>query len=481
MKTKILAACIAASNIAFAQTEIDALRYSRLDFMSTSRQISMGGAFGALGSDISTLSTNPAGIAINSKSSISVNLGGYYTKADATHYGSTNTDTDLSVNIPNLGIILNLDGIISDPNWSNVNFGFARNNLMRIDNRTLISGVNSESTLGNYMLSQADGIPYQEIGDLAYLAFQAFLIDTILGQNALYYTTTPNAGGKQQLAFQETGYILENAFSFGGTYQEKLSIGATLGVTNLSYSYTSQYKEHFEPNSSNEAKDVVFDDNYSTSGNGIHLKVGAIYKPLPWLRFGAALHTPTFYYDMNDNSYIGMDVFMKDGTPYGAESEFDFSYTMTTPSRQMGSIALVSKLGIISFEAEHVLFNTARFSNIHVDDYNFATENQIIRDTYKSALKYKVGGEYRLGNLSLRGGFFYQESSYANSANQDDSNYGYSTGFGITKNRYRLDFAYSGRTQQSQTYLYGNDSFIAASDITSNQHYFTFGWSYLLQ
>ena len=45
-----------------AQTEIDALRYSRNDIVGTARFSAMAGAYGALGADFTTLSYNPAGI-----------------------------------------------------------------------------------------------------------------------------------------------------------------------------------------------------------------------------------------------------------------------------------------------------------------------------------------------------------------------------------------------------------------------------------
>ena len=47
-----------------AQNEVDALRYSRLSVVGTARYSGLGGAFGALGADFSTLSVNPAGIGL---------------------------------------------------------------------------------------------------------------------------------------------------------------------------------------------------------------------------------------------------------------------------------------------------------------------------------------------------------------------------------------------------------------------------------
>jgi len=55
-----------------AQTVDDALRYSQIFYSGTSRFSSMGGAFTALGGDLSTLSQNPAGIGLFRSSEVSI-------------------------------------------------------------------------------------------------------------------------------------------------------------------------------------------------------------------------------------------------------------------------------------------------------------------------------------------------------------------------------------------------------------------------
>ena len=48
---------------AYAQTDIDALRFSTTSITGTARNIGLGNTMGTIGADISTLGTNPAGIA----------------------------------------------------------------------------------------------------------------------------------------------------------------------------------------------------------------------------------------------------------------------------------------------------------------------------------------------------------------------------------------------------------------------------------
>lgn len=59
-----------------AQGEVDALRFSREDLYGTARSMAMGGAFGALGGDLTGVNINPAGIAVYRSSEVvgTVNL-----------------------------------------------------------------------------------------------------------------------------------------------------------------------------------------------------------------------------------------------------------------------------------------------------------------------------------------------------------------------------------------------------------------------
>lgn len=67
-KLYILSALLFLSGLLRAQGYDDILRFSRFTTTGTARSAAMGGAFGALGGDLSTLSTNPAGIGVFRKS-----------------------------------------------------------------------------------------------------------------------------------------------------------------------------------------------------------------------------------------------------------------------------------------------------------------------------------------------------------------------------------------------------------------------------
>ena len=61
----------------------DALRYSQIFYGGTARFMSMGGAFTAVGGDISSLSQNPAGIGVFRSSEITVTPQLFHIKSSA--------------------------------------------------------------------------------------------------------------------------------------------------------------------------------------------------------------------------------------------------------------------------------------------------------------------------------------------------------------------------------------------------------------
>ena len=113
---------------AIAQNDIDAMRYSQLTFGGTARFASMAGSMGALGGDISTLSFNPAGIAIFKKTEISITPSFFSQTTSSTYSGTNSSDNKLNFNFGNIGLVATF---ILDPaknnGWESANFGFGYN------------------------------------------------------------------------------------------------------------------------------------------------------------------------------------------------------------------------------------------------------------------------------------------------------------------------------------------------------------------
>lgn len=69
-----VSALMAGAGSASAQGVLDAYKFSQSDLNGTARYLGMGGAFGALGGDISVLSNNPAGLGIYRSSEVVTTL-----------------------------------------------------------------------------------------------------------------------------------------------------------------------------------------------------------------------------------------------------------------------------------------------------------------------------------------------------------------------------------------------------------------------
>ena len=89
-----------------AQNDADALRYARTFYSGTARFNAMGGAFGTLGADFSTASTNPAGLGLYSMSEITVTPAFYIGRTSSEYYPVTGIDTRFNFNLSNAGFVI---------------------------------------------------------------------------------------------------------------------------------------------------------------------------------------------------------------------------------------------------------------------------------------------------------------------------------------------------------------------------------------
>jgi len=104
----------------------------------------------------------------------------------------------------------------------------------------------------------------------------------------------------QSQAVETHGSTNEWFVSAGANFNDILYIGATLGLPYTRYLRTTTYFE------TDIADTIATFDNWSvtedlyTRGMGVNFKIGAIVRPVDWLRIGAAFHTPTYYWGMRD-------------------------------------------------------------------------------------------------------------------------------------------------------------------------------------
>ena len=118
---------LSGGGVLYAQGELDAFKYSTPDFNGTARYLAMGGAFGALGGDISVMNTNPGGLAIYRSSEVVTTLSVTSNQTKSAWGGVNENMTKTKVNFDNIGYVGyfptgNDEGLVS---W-NVGFSYNR-------------------------------------------------------------------------------------------------------------------------------------------------------------------------------------------------------------------------------------------------------------------------------------------------------------------------------------------------------------------
>ncbi len=471
---------------AVAQNETEALRYSFKDNAGSARVTAMGGAFGALGGDLSALSINPAGIAVFRSSELSMSLGLNSHAVNTTFRDIENEQRQFGLNVPHIGLV----GVTTsnNPNWSRVNFGISFNRTSSFNEKFISRGrANGNSFLEQYV-SQANGFFGDELVNEfpfgAGLAWDTFLIDPIDTVNLSQYISA-NPGGEydQMKTVTRNGHASETVVALGGVYQDVLHVGVTLGFPSISFSEESQYIEENLPANS-ELESFTQTETINTTGRGVNLKIGGIMKVTDYLRVGLAFHTPSIL-TITDTYDTEIRSNFKDGEQYTALSPLgNFEYRLRTPARYVVSAAyILGKSGIISADYEFINYRGAnmRQSYTAIDPYNFSSENEFIDESFRGAHNVRLGAEMRLNKyLSLRGGFALQQSAEDPTliANISDR-MNYSGGIGYRKSGYFFDIAYRLATWQN-TYFITNPQLAPQSSLDHRQGQFvvSFGIKY---
>lgn len=465
----------------FAQNEFDALRYSNLDFFGDARFNAMGGSFGALGANMSSLSINPAGIGVYQSSDFSFTPAFHYNFTETQLDGNTLNDGKLNFHFSNIGIVGNFE---VGGNWESISLGMGYNRTSNFNTSISAKGTTDNTMLNKYKNELNAGLGTYD-GDIqslypfsSNLAYQTYLVNPTLADSLKYDNVFENSKNITQTTNYETkGGAGEVFFAFGGNYNDKLYLGITMGIPTIRYIYNKNYTETSDNNDTlTDFKSFTIYDYVKTTGAGFNLKLGMIYKVIDWVRIGAAFHTPTIY-GLTDSYQTTMKSEMKNGSTYDNSSpNGNYSYLLTTPYRFISSIAfVVGEYGVINADYEMVDYSTARLKSDYsagIDGYDFSGENQNIRNNFQLTQNVRVGSEWRLDPFRIRAGYRYQGNPLNNSfyANQQSSTYSF--GFGIKEEDYYFDIAYALKMYDNQTIIVEENNEYAAT--TLKDHYITF-------
>ena len=277
-----------------AQETYENAKLMETDLNGTARYVGMGGAMEALGADISTISTNPAGIGLFRKGWV----GGSFSvvaQQDASNFANgkkttfsfdqagfvhtSRTGVNSYVNFAfnyhksrNFNYILSAADYLSNASQNKETYVKAKNGMLYdVDSKTLTPDFNSPKSQCSQLDDlYASNLNYDKIDNIWY----AYAADNYTMNRA------------------QKGYIGEYDINLSGNVNNRVYLGMTIGIHDVHYSHYGEYDEFVAGN-----RKIRVADDRTIEGVGYDVKAGIIFRPLEEsaLRFGLSVASPTWY------------------------------------------------------------------------------------------------------------------------------------------------------------------------------------------
>ena len=435
-----------------AQTSYEAAALLDTDLSGTARYVGMGGAMSALGADMSTMATNPAGTALYRSWDVAFSFGANGVE----QLTKSNSDRGRSFkaygSFDNAGFVI-ASKISNDDALRFVNFGFNYRNVKRYNGK-----MGMASNLGGYF-SQTGQMAWQaweNVGAIDYTYFDPnsshnlydynyFKNDsygwlTLLGAYAdlmgLYAVEDENGN----ILYDEEGNVVEDYWYTGsnyGNYSEVLSggidaydfnlsfnvfdavyLGATFTLYTVDRQLESNYSEVFDGGT------YTLENFYRTTGKGFDLKLGAILRPFSEYSFrvGVSATTPTRYTLRDYNSAIisshfsngnnwELDTYSKDA--FGGDCYTD--YTMVAPAKV--NVSMGGTIGTsLALGAEYEYMNYGATKLYYDGGMENTDMNTHTSENFNELHTLRLGAEKTFGSFYTRLGYNLQTGGYKKDA-----------------------------------------------------------------
>lgn len=399
------------------------------DLNGTARYVGMGGAMEALGADISTISTNPAGIGLFRSSQVTVS-GGLVSQQDATTEPSFNNigikfdGNKTNASFDQVGIVY------ARPSGRNgyLNFAFSYHKSRNFDQILTAGGMLSNASQNKLTAAKfpyATNYNWNGV-DANYKELMTPVLDANGQQTGMDYLN----GTAYLFGQYQKGYIGEYSFNISGNINNRVFLGATFGLHDVNYRSNSYYTEDLELGTTSSSwEDLRID------GSGFDVKVGAIFRPVEQspFRIGVYVQTPTWY-DLSLSS--ANDITMTDASgsvDKGQAANYD--YKVYTPWKFGVSLGhTIGKELALGATYEYADYGTMD-NRVNDGDYYDPWDGYYYENTYsddamndhtKRTLKgvstLKLGAEYKpADNWSLRLGYNYVSPMFSKDGFRDGS------------------------------------------------------------
>lgn len=451
-----------------AQETYDNAQLATKDLNGTARYVGMGGAMEALGADLSTIGTNPAGIGMFRRSMVAGSFG-FNSQQDAKSFGNANK-TNMSFD--QAGFVYSM----RSGRHSMLNFGFNYTKSKNFDQILTAAGrLNNASQNKLSAMKNANGVytlqdknnglvsnsgAYSQADYLysnvlfnhydannpndpnnATLTDKGVIVNQTTGL-PVYYNATGYDFGRST-----TGYIGQYDFNVSGNSNDRFYWGFTVGIYDVHYNSSSLYSENLV-DGDKAIGDVAMNDERKITGTGFDVKAGLIFRPAEEspFRIGLYVHTPTWY-DLTTRNYTVLDNKTSEAygsSDYGKSSEsYDFKFY--TPWRFGVSLGhTVGNYLALGATYEYADYTT---NDIRVNDggevdywgnyYETSSRDEAMKQNIKNSLKgvhtVKLGMEFKPEkNFAVRLGYNYQSAMYNKNGFKDGSQESYGTYYAST-------------------------------------------------
>ena len=504
------------AQLSFPSLSEDARLFSPLQTAGTARLQSFGGAGFSLGGDVGAGLLNPAGYGFYNRSSI-VLTPTYQGIRTNTNFGNTEAnDFSADFNVASFGLVIS--NIRDDPSPSRFRggaFAVTFNQINTFDYTNSYQGPTSEFSIIDDLAQRAAGVPVsefdnelsqqpQQIPDYLTAAYNNFLINPVMDADNTYKGSLPVGVLAQPSGDAETsGRLNQWNFSYGGNFEDKLYLGASLGFMSFSQERKNEYRESYTypqdyrdfindgnfffpveggPVSIDYVESVQLNETQEINGTGINANLGIIYRPIQAMTVGLSFLTPTIF-SVEERSFfdLGTEII---GLQQDSASQYEerasrlsrgnegtFSYNLKTPARVgVGASYFFQKYGFLTADVEYVNYPGYRFSTSenNASDVTSATNQDVARD-YQSVINYRVGGEFRYDIFRLRLGYaFYKDPTNFQDDPLDRNRQSFSGGVGVITKSFFADLAVVNSLYNTDARIYGGGDFYTQENNATN-------------
>lgn len=498
-----------------AQDFVDnALLFSRTRRGGSARIQALGGAQVSLGGDFSSALSNPAGLGMYNRSEFAITPGLGIQDNTSTYLGTSTGEGKTVFNLPALGFSYHHESG-KEKGFLGGSLGITMTRINDLNQNFTYRGTNDRNSMVDYFINDAFGMTPESMlwdtspGDnfftLTALAYNNYLIEDVPAGSSTYSSVLsplPAEPGfpaevrtiDQQEVSEARGGQSQWSISYGANFDDKLFLGAGLGIHSLRF----RLQQYFRESNFRFSEDPGYvpidyfetNETYNITGSGVNFTIGAIFRPVNFLQVGASWMTPTYYniidsytaridsrwniYGIPDNTSFPdqPDVYEEFGEALISE------YSLTTPMRLNTGATFISQFGFITADVEFVNYSKARYNSQIQDD--FSAENGGIRAEFENVINYRAGGEFRYENYRIRAGYSYMPDPFKANDDVDQRIQSVSGGLGYKTPDFFVDLAaiFSDTNRRRFPYFVEDASPVAVQRFKTATYLLTVGFTF---